>query len=501
MYVIANEAQQSRILVKRPLGRYGWITTLALWPPRDDDSKKEFLMIDNIIVFAYLISTLGIGLYYRARSSGFKSFASIKDSAKKDRLLLVATIFASAVGGGTTFGITEKVYSGHISYAYGVVLNILVDIAVAYFIVPRLTKHYGAESIGDIMARYYGDAGRIITGIASLVICLGFIAIQISVSGRIFEYILGIDHFTGIILSYGVVIVYTTVGGLRSVVFSNILQFFAMIITIPLLSLINLYSIDLTDFWQVVSTERVMASPETDLLSETIVVALGFCVMGMYPGFLQRTLINSDHRQTSQAIYIKSAILFFFVGFITLGGLIAYYLFPGEVPGLALACLIDRTMPAGVQGLVVVGLLAAVMSSAEADLNISSISLVKDVLSPIFTFDNQNRLLSIARIMNILIGSTAILMALRFPSIVDLFIFIVGFWVPTVVVPLVFALFDMVIPKKPLILCTICSLVSFILWEIYFAQQVALKGVFVSTLFSIGMFLICYRMFAGRRSS
>jgi hypothetical protein len=96
--------------------------------------------------------------------------------------------------------------------------------------------------------------------------------------------------------------------------------------------------------------------------------------------------------------------------------------------------------------------------------------------------------------MNILIGSMAIFMALSFSSIVDLVIFIAGLWVPIVVIPLIFALYNIIIPKKALAVCSFLNLLSFMVWEIYFAHQVPLKGVFVSTLFSAAILLLAYRM-------
>ena len=114
-------------------------------------------MIDNIIVFAYLIIILAIGIFYRSKSGNFKNYANVKDSTRKNKLILVATIFASSVGGGTTFGIAEKAFSGDLSYTYGLLLTIPVDLLVAYYIIPRIIKHYGAESIGDIMSKYYGE--------------------------------------------------------------------------------------------------------------------------------------------------------------------------------------------------------------------------------------------------------------------------------------------------------------------------------------------------------
>ena len=51
---------------------------------------------------------------------GFKNFSRATGSTiQKSKLILVATIFASTIGGGTTFGIAEKTFADNISYSYG----------------------------------------------------------------------------------------------------------------------------------------------------------------------------------------------------------------------------------------------------------------------------------------------------------------------------------------------------------------------------------------------
>ena len=77
-------------------------------------------MIDLLIVALYLISLLIIGIYTRSRKAGFKSFTLVKGKDyNHGKLILVATIFASSIGGGTTFGISEKAFAGNIAHSYG----------------------------------------------------------------------------------------------------------------------------------------------------------------------------------------------------------------------------------------------------------------------------------------------------------------------------------------------------------------------------------------------
>lgn len=449
-------------------------------------------MLDIFIVLIYLLLLLFIGIYQRSNKDGFKGFARISDKINKSKLMLVATIFASTIGGGTTFGIAEKTFSGNIYYSYALFLVIPVDILIAIYIIPRIIKHYGAESIGDIMAHYYGQTGRIISGVSVILVSIGFLAAQISVSGRIFEYILQINYITGIILSYSIVVLYTTIGGFRSVVFTNQLQFFAIIIAIPTIAIFGIYKIGIYKFLEQLHVNNISIVHDKTLLINTIYAALSFAVMNLFPTFIQRVLINKNPVQTTKAIYIKSFIYFIFLFFITINGIIAFIIYPDIAPRLALPYLIDHIIPNGIQGIVIIGLLAAVMSTADSDLNITSITIVKDLINPIFRISNQEKMLKIAQITNVIIGSSAIIIALCFDNVVDLVIFISGFWGPVVLIPLVFALFNITINVRSMVLSSFCGAIAFVIWEKLLSNNILLKGVFIGTIINFAVFISSY---------
>ncbi|ALN41124.1 sodium:pantothenate symporter [Rickettsia rhipicephali] len=449
------------------------------------------LPIDNIIVFIYLISILLIGIYYQAKHSSFKNYANVESKAQNSKLLLIATIFASSVGGATTFGIMEKAFLGYEYYAYALILTIPIDILIAIYIVPLIAKHYGAESIGDILSTYYGNIGRFIGGVSSVIVSVGFLAAQISVSGYIFQYILEINYVNGVILSYSIVLIYTTIGGLQSIVFTNLLQFLAMIIAIPTITFISLNKIGFVDFINNLPTENTNFD-QSNLLSYTIAAALSFSVMNLYPTFIQRALINKNPTQTTKAIYAKSAIYFFFLICITLNGLIAYKLYPNQPSNLVLPYLINQIIPTLIQGIVMSGLLAAVMSTADSDLNVTSIAIVKDIINPIFKVKNQQQLLLIARIINVIIGSVAIIVALKFSNVIDLVVFFTGFWGPVILIPLITTLFGIKTSKTIMILSSLGGAATFLIWEYYSLslQYFNLRGVFIGTMASLVIFIL-----------
>ena len=444
-------------------------------------------MIDIIIVCAYLAILLYVGILNRSKNATFKDFAKIRDKTKTNRLILVTTIFASSIGGGTTFGISEKVFAENLAYSYGLLLAIPIDLLIASYIVPQLAKHHGVETAGDIMYVYYGKIGKCITGIAAVLVSLGLVAVQISVSGRIFEFILQINYVYGIIISYGIVVIYSTIGGLRSILFTNQLQFFAIIFAIPIITIYGIHDMGVDYFIQTLPYQKISIVRNSSLLTDSIAAFLGFCCMNLFPNFIQRATINSNPMATKQAIYIKSLILAIFVVCVTINGILAYMNFADSQPALALPKLIDYMIPIGIQGIVIVGLLAAVMSTADSDLNITAISLVKDIIIPTCTKNvpcknNQHKMLKIARIANIVLGIAAIICALCFHSVVDLVVFISGSWGPVVLIPMVFALLGYQIPERIMVIASILGLTSFILWQVYYSSFVPLKGVFIGTM-------------------
>lgn len=444
-------------------------------------------MIDNIIIILYLFLVLFVGIYYRSKSGSFQGYGKVS-SKRATILLLVATIFATSVGGGTTFGIAEKSFSRNLAFTYGLWFTIPIDIIIAFYVVPRLIEHHGAISIGDIIVKYYGHTGRIISGICSFLVSIGYIAAQINVSGRIFEHTLGFAHNEGVVFSYIVVIVFTAVGGLNSVISTNMLQFFAMIAAIPVITIAGLYKIGISNLTMSIEPSYYMLNNWT-LLRDVICTTLSFSVMGFYPAFIQQALINKDATKIKPAVIIKSLIYAFFILCITINGLLAFTIDKDQSSAFAIPNMIDIIIPVGLKGFVMVGLLAAVTSTASADLNIASISVINDIFRSISNTKNQKLLLLLAKIITVIIGSFAIILALNFDHVVDLIVFSGGFWAPIIFVPLIAALFNIKIPTNAFVISGIVGFLVFCIWE-YIGIMPPLKGVFVGSLANLICFIL-----------
>lgn len=447
-------------------------------------------MIDILIVGFYLALILLIGIYNRSKSSDFRGYSHIGDDINKNKIILTATIFASAVGGGTTFGITEHAFGGDLSFAYGLLLTIPIDILIAKYLVPKISKYQNVNSIGEIVFQHYGKYAQIITGIAATLISIGYLAVQISVSGRIFSFILGVEYIYAMVISYIIVITYTTIGGFRSVVINNSLQFFAMIIAVPIVSILGIEFIGYKEFFISIPSNKYSLVESSELVYNTIYAVLSFSVMGFYPSFIQRILIGTNSSSISKAIYYKSAIYALFIACLSINGLLALQLTPGSPAESCLTSLVDIIIPAGLKGVIVVGLIAAVTSTADSDINISAISVVNDILKPLNIAKSPKKLLLAAKIFAVLIGSSTILLVLKFQNIVDLIIFSAGLWAPVTLVPIIGILLNKIISKNGFYACAFTGAATFLLLE-NTASHTAISSIFFATLAS----LLCFIFF------
>ena len=103
-------------------------------------------MIDLAIVIIYMIVVLGIGLLSGLKVRDLKDYSVSKNSFTT--FVMVAAIFATLVGGGSTMGISEKVFSSGLVFLVACLGFVVRDILTAIFIVPKFKTMFdnmGAE--------------------------------------------------------------------------------------------------------------------------------------------------------------------------------------------------------------------------------------------------------------------------------------------------------------------------------------------------------------------
>lgn len=394
-------------------------------------------VIDLAIVIGYLVATLAVGL-----GQG-KQIDSVHDFALGNRHVstatLVATLFATGIGGVSTMGVSERVFSVGIVFLFVFWGEPVNNLIAGRFLAPRMQRFAGAISVGDMMHRLYGKPGQLVTGIAGTLKCTGFLGGQISATGYLLQELLGWPQQVSILVGCSVVILYSGLGGMRAVTITDVLQFSILMLTIPLLLLASVHR---AGGWEhlfaAVPKSHLTVPPPGESMSPYLALLGVMSIPFFTPPVTQRLLMAKDGRQAEQSLLGTAILGFPFFLMCALIGLAALVLAKNLDARLAMPHLARAILPSGIKGCAVVGLLAVIMSTADSFLHSASIALVHDVVRPLWPTDMPDRLeLRLTRAATFVLGYGAVFFALLYPTLVDILFAAFHFWGPVVLPPLI----------------------------------------------------------------
>ncbi len=452
------------------------------------------LDLDIIIVSIYLLSMLAIGMY-ASRGIRDLSHYSVADRSFP-AIIIFATLSASFIGGGFTMGNAEKVFSWGVAYIVILWGFSLKEIMVAKIIVPRLEKFRDAISVGDIMAKAYGRPGKLLAGFLAVPACAGVAGAQVSAIGYIFNLFLDIPHLWGILIGFGILITYSTLGGMRAVVLTDVLQFGILALGFPLLFILGWLAVGGLDTLQV-----TLPAGHLDLFGHMSVVAvlslfLTF-VLGeaLVPPYVQRLLIGKNIKHVARGTLWSGLFSIPFFAIVGCLGLFAVSLNADIDPYLAIPYMIDEVMPVGLKGLLIAGIIAVVMSSADSFLNSAAVAFTNDVVVPLKKKNplNASRKLALARILTFLTGTLAVVFALSIASVLEIMVLGWTFWAPIILVPLVAALLGFVAHPRVLYSSTLAGVSAVLIWEYLLQTPFDIAPLVVGVIANLLVFVSTYK--------
>ena len=420
-------------------------------------------MIDLVIVVLYLVITLVVGIYAGRNVKSMKDFSV---SAKIfPTSVLVSTIFATWMGGDDLIGVSERIYSIGLAFfviVLGQTLNLFFH---AYVIAPKVLRGFANKiSIGEIMGDLYGRPGQVISGISNVLFSVGYVAIQVKAIGCICNSFLGIPEFHGIIIGSLIIIAYSSFGGIRSVVFTDVLQFGILIIGIPLMANVALEKVG---GWEYLMDNLPSKYKELTSYEGSFLLFLAYFAYCSFPDFcpelMQRIFMAKDEKQATQSLVISGILYVPFYSVVSVIALCAILIFPGIDPNNAFLNVLDYSLPSVIKGIAISGVLAVIMSTADSLLNVASIAATRDVFAVLWPTKMNDKLeLMLGRTVTMFLGIVCIYVATMFYSMVDFGLFFSNFWMPTVVAPMFLYIFNLKTDIKTYLIGVITGVVSIV---------------------------------------
>lgn len=428
----------------------------------------SFFSLDYLIVYAYLIITLIVGLHAGRKTKDTSDYAIAGKSFAKPVIML--TLIATMVGGGSTTGVAAEIYKNGIIFFFVVTMGIgLSSLIFANFIAPNFDKRFdGMISSSDIVRKYYGSGAEKLTTLISFIFCTTTLMAQITALGHVFTNFMGLEYHIGVLLSGGIVVLYSAFGGIRSVTITDVIQFSILIVMIPLIASVSLnHTGGMTALYSnlPVTHLQIFDHPKFyEYLALFLFWVFPFLLLD--PSIVQRYLMTTNGRQI-QGISNLYALLKLLLTFMIMTiAFAALKLYPALEANEIIPTMIRDLLPIGIKGLAISGILAVIMSTADSYLNTAGILITQN--SGLVRTTNEQTKLRIMVFNTLLIGIIAIVGALYNFSIISLIIFSDAIAFVAIAIPLFAVINRFKVNKKDYWSCIIYGFVAYLTGKILF---------------------------------
>ncbi len=349
-------------------------------------------------------------------------------------LAIGASIFASNIGSEHLVGLAGAGAETGMAMAHWEMQGWLI-LVLGWVFVPFYSRSK-VFTMPEFLERRYNTASRNFLSIISLVsYVLTKVAVTVYAGGIVFKEVFGIDEWLGIdffwIGAIGLVVVtgiYTVLGGMKAVLYTSVLQLPVLLLGSIVILVVGLKELggwgELMEIAGATTTEhgdsmtslirshRDSEFPWTGVLLGSAIIGFWYWCTDQY--IVQRVLSGRDQKQARRGsifgAYLKLLPVFIFL----VPGMIAFALHQKGLLELsssdaAFSALVRNLLPVGVRGIVIGGLIAALMSSLASLFNSSAILFTKDFYEKLRPQSTEKHLVKVGRIATVVIVVLGIL--------------------------------------------------------------------------------------------
>ena len=397
-------------------------------------SQTNFTTIDWLIVVVYLLLSVGIAFFVKRYAGNMTNFVSAGRAV--GTWLGVATLTGTEMGLITVMYSAQKGFTaGFAAFHIGVIAGVVaLIIGLTGFIVVRLREHK-VLTIPEYYEKRYGRRTRILGGIMLAFGGLLNMGLFLKVGAMFIVGITGMDPDGNalkvvMVVLLALVLVYTVIGGMISVVITDYIQFVILSIGLLVAGWLAIESVGWDNLFETVRTHKgeagfnpVAADSSFGFEYVAWMFFLGIVNCALWPTAVARALAMESTASLKQQ-YTWSSISFAIRMIIpNLLGVCAFVFVITKAPDLqqlfspadadveavnnlyAMPIFLGRILPAGLIGLITAAMIAAFMSTHDSYLLCWSTVITQDIIAPLFKerLDNPTRI-KITRILIVLIG-------------------------------------------------------------------------------------------------
>ena len=396
-----------------------------------------------VAIVLYMVMMVGIGFAVAGKNKTSGDF--FLGGRRLGPFVTAMSAEASDMSGWLLMGLPAVALMGGLAEASWTAIGLAIGTYVNWLVVAKRLRVYSqkidAFTIPDFFAKRFGDKSKMLTCVAAIFIIIFFIpytASGFSACGKLFSALFGMDYITAMIISAVVIIVYCTLGGFLAASTTDFIQ--SIIMTIALFVVIGFGEGAVRGFGNVFDNVQSLpgyldmfkgfdvASGTTGsygALPVASTLAWGLGYFGM-PHVLLRFMAIEDKNKLKTSRRVASIWVTISMGVAVLIGVIGYSLMKsGIIPAYASSSAAETIIvdiakvisnygyvPAFVGGVILAGILASTMSTADSQLLAAASAVSQNLVQETFKIKlSQKKSMILARLSVVVISIIAVFLA------------------------------------------------------------------------------------------
>lgn len=435
------------------------------------NNNEQYILGFTIII--YFIFLLLMSFYIKGKIKTYDDYNMASRTVSVFPLIL--TFVSTGVGGATLLGYMENGYTLGMGQQWIHITMMVAVIILALFFLKRirlLGEKYNMVTIGDYTALRYGESARIPTVISFLFAYCAMTGMQFVAIASILNLTTGLNMTIGIVIGWILLSIKTYFGGLKAVIWQDVVQGVILTIGVIVLFFVVIYY---SGGWSDIQTNAQNIN-QLEMLSlinitpnEILIYLLTLAFYQFIRQDVWQRIWAAKDLKTARNGYWISMIIAVLLGAITvfIGVLSRFGLNMNitETP-LVYYHVIQEVFPFPIVVVMVIVLLAAVISSADSFFIAGCSSIANDIIKPNIKSFSQKKMLLYSKLSVLIVSVISLILAIMIPGLVDLMVTGTAMSVSGLLAPVVFGLFWQKPSKLAGNLAMWSGLISAIVWQI-----------------------------------
>lgn len=398
--------------------------------------NNDLFIILTIILYMVMVIWIGIDCSKKNKTSDDFYLGG----RKLGPFVTAMSAEASDMSSWLLMGLPGVALAGSVAEASWTAIGLALGTYINWLIVARRLRLYSAKinaiTIPDFFSNRYRDRSNVIVLVAALIIVVFFVpytASGFSACGKLFSTLFGFDYFWAMVVSAVVIVLYTMLGGFLAASTTDFVQSIVMSIALVVVLGFGVFNAggisavvenaqELPGYLSLTAYSGADGVGSYNLLDIASTLAWGLGYFGM-PHILLRFMAIEDEAKLKLSRRIATVWVVFSMFIAIVIGVVGYSLVKnGVVTGLedseriivAIAKIIASFGPfaAIVAGVIISGILASTMSTADSQLLAASSSMSHNILKNVFAKNVTDKtLMLISRVSLLVIAVIGIFIA------------------------------------------------------------------------------------------